>query len=234
MAHTYDINAFLSGIRKIMKYNKNAIFISQSHYLLNLIQKFEYDTIYHEHSRYYTVTALQNMFKKYNLYINSAFPVNFYGGSVLIYASTQNKISKSVNNFISIEKKYLNPKAYQNFGKKIKTKRNQLMNLLYTLKIKNLRIAGIGAPMKSTTLLNYCKIGPDILDYITEVNELKIGTYSPGMHIPIVNDEELKRSPPDFALILSWNISKTVIKKIKKEGYTGKFIIPIPNPHKNK
>ena len=92
-------------------------------------------------------------------------------------------------------------------------------------------IAGIGAPMKASTLLNYCHIGTDILDYLAEVNPLKIGKYSPGGHIPIVDEHILFSSQPDYALILSWNLSKDLITKLRKKGYRGKFIIPIPQPH---
>ncbi len=230
LAHTYDLNKFMRGIYKIMRHNKNATFISQSHYLPNLIRKFEYDTIYHEHSRYYSVTSLKNIFQKYNLYINTVFPVNFYGGSILVYSSLYKNPSRSVLKFISSEEKYSNLQIYQKFGLQVEVKRKKLISLLNKLKKQNMKIVGIGAPMKSTTLLNYCNIGTNILDYITEVNEFKIGTYSPGMHIKIVNDNNLQNNPPDAALILSWNISKTVISKLKKKGYTGKFIVPIPTP----
>ncbi len=104
-----------------------------------------------------------------------------------------------------------------------------LVSLLSEIRSRGEIVVGIGAPMKASTLLNYCRIGPRLLRYLTEVNPLKIGKYMPGVHTPVIDEDELFRSSPDYALILSWNISDEIMKKFRARGYRGKFIIPIPS-----
>jgi len=103
-----------------------------------------------------------------------------------------------------------------------------LKTLLFDLKRKGKRIVGVSAPAKGNTLLNYCKIGPETLDYLTEISPLKIGKYSPGQHIPVVHDDRLIEDQPEYALILACNFKKNIIKAVKAKGYRGKFIIPYP------
>jgi hypothetical protein len=105
-----------------------------------------------------------------------------------------------------------------------------LLDMLAKLKKEDDKIVGIGAPMQSSTLLNYCKIDGSVLDYLAEVNKLKIGTYSPGMHIPVVPESNMLEDQPDVALILSWNLADTIIKNLRNGGYKGRFIVPLPYP----
>ena len=229
LAHTNNVHSFLEGIRRLM--SRESVFISQSHYLPALIERREYDTIYHEHLRYYTLTTLRRLFEMHGFHVFDAEINDIYGGSILTYCSIKNtEPSKSVKEILSSEIKYQRLETYKEFAKLVRKNARNLFRLLLDLKDEGKQIVGIGAPMKSSTLLNYCHIGKDIIDYLTEVNPLKISKYSPGVHIPIVDESILFDSQPDYALILSWNVARDIIMELRKKGYAGKFIIPIPEP----
>ena len=143
------------------------------------------------------------------------------------------KPTKNIKYYLNLEKqkKIYSKKTLVNFAREINNQRQELNRLLFNLKLKGKKIVGLSAPAKGNTLLNYCKIGPEILDYVTEKAPLKIGKFTPGTHIPIFHDKKLLKDKPDYALILAWNFSKEIIKnnkKFKESG--GRFIIPIPKP----
>ena len=120
---------------------------------------------------------------------------------------------------------------YKNLLSKVKQQKQDLLSLLIELKKSNKKVIGVGAPAKGITLLNYCKIDSDLVEYITEKAPLKIGKYTPGTHIPVVGDEKITDDKPDYALLLSWNFSEEIMKNLRKnQNYQGKFIIPIPSP----
>jgi quercetin dioxygenase-like cupin family protein/SAM-dependent methyltransferase len=230
IAHAKDIHQFLENVKAVM--NEDGVFISQSHYLPALIEQFEWDTIYHEHLRYYTLTTLKRLFEMHGLYIFDAEINTVYGGSILVYASTRkDDCTYNVTNILTEEKKYQNLDIYIEFANQVRQNAQKLKAYLSKLKEKNKQIIGIGAPMKASTLLNYCKIGTETLHCITEVNTLKTGHFTPGTHIPIVDEDSLSVTSPDYALILSWNVSPEIMQNYRAKGYRGGFIIPIPEFH---
>jgi 2-polyprenyl-3-methyl-5-hydroxy-6-metoxy-1,4-benzoquinol methylase len=227
LAHNSDVHSFLKGVRKLMA--PGSVFVSQSHYLHALVDELEYDTVYHEHLRYYTLTTLKRLFDMHGFYVFDAEINDVYGGSILVYCSIkETAASENVAKILESETKYQCLDTYFDFAKRVRVNAKNLLQFLLDLKSRGCRIVGVGAPMKSSTLLNYCKIGTEILDYLSEVNPLKIGKYSPGVHVPIVNESVFMDSPPDYALILSWNVSNDIIAKLRRRGFKGKFIIPIP------
>lgn len=230
-AHIDDIHSLMKNIIKIL--DKNSVFVSESHYLVSLIKTNQYDTIYHEHMRYYSLISLDNLFKRYNLKIFHAKQIPTHGGSIRVYVSN-NKNIKVSNNFKKIlqsEKKYLNKKTFQIFAKKVVTSKIQLYNLLKNIKLRNKKIFGVGAPSRAATLINYVGLNEEIIDCILEIKgSHKIGKYMPGTNIPIVNEKVVFKKKPEYLLLLSWHISKSLIKNFKNKGYKGKFIIPLPYP----
>ena len=118
--------------------------------------------------------------------------------------------------------------SLKKFAENIETLRTELRELLFDLKAQGKTIVGVSAPAKGNTLLNYCKIGPETLDYLTEISPLKIGKFSPGQHIPVVHDDRLIEEQPDYALILACNFKLNIMKAVKNKGYKGKFILPYP------
>ncbi len=238
LAHVSDIHKFLDNVKASM--SKNSVFVSQSHYLPALVEKLEYDTIYHEHLRYYTLTSICELFRMHGLFVFDAEIVDVYGGSIIVYA----KIAKETHSMeerqvmaittakiFASEMKYQKLETYIEFANQTRLNAEKLKNYLNKLKAKGKHIIGVGAPMKASTLLNYCKIGTETLDYIDELNPLKIGTYTPGTHIPIIDENTMSFNSPDYALILSWNFTDTIISKWRKRGYKGGFIIPEPEFH---
>ena len=162
--------------------------------------------------------------------------VDAHGGSIRTFVKRKKAhftISKNVTRFLQKEKEAELEKieTYQNYAKRIMENRRKLIGLLTKLKLQGKRIVGYGAPAKGNTLLNYFKIGPDILDYIVEDSPLKVGLYTPGTHIPIVSSATLQKDNPDYVFILAWNFAKSIQKKLawfQKRGK--KFIIPVPRP----
>ena len=230
-AHISEVNKLVQNIKKCLK--PNGVFISESHYLLSLLETNQYDTIYHEHLRYYSITSLRNLFSKHGLEIFKVEKINTHGGSIRVYASRKkiNKIDSSVKK-LSNKEKNLEKKLFTFKNKIKKTKVNfyKILSRIYENNI-NLKIAGISAPSRSTTLINYLGLDENIIEYIFEVKgSKKIGNYVPGTKIKIIEEKIQNLKKFDYLIIFSWHIKKDLIKILKKKGYKGKFIIPLPEP----
>ncbi len=232
IAHTGNIGKFLDKVAHLLKDNIDAPFISQSHYMPNVIDRGEFDTIYHEHQRFYTITSMQNLFNKHHLYIYDCEQNEFYGGSIIAYASYEPKQpTERLNATLEAERKYADFATYEGFKEKVEGIKSQLVSMLKDEKARGRHIVGIGAPMKSATLLNYCNIDGSLVDYLTETNKMKAGKYSPGVHLYVDEDERLlatKNTENIDALILSWNMAEVIIKNLREKGFKGKIVIPIP------
>ena len=230
-AHIDNINKIVRSILKTLK--NDGIFISESHYLLPLIQTVQYDTIYHEHLRYYSLESLNYLFKKHNLEIIDTKEIPTHGGSIRVFAARKGvyKVSNNVKKQLQKEKKYLNKKSFVNFKKKVVASKINLFNIIKRIKDKNKKIFGVGAPSRASTLINYLGLDQDIIDCVLEINgSYKIGNYIPGTKIPILNENILLKEKPDFLILFSWHIKNELKKNLKKKGFRGKFIIPLPIP----
>ena len=230
-AHIENVSELMKNILKILQ--KDGVFISESHYLVSLIKTNQYDTIYHEHLRYYSLSSLKYLFDKYGLKIIHAKKINTHGGSIRVYAtrSRKFKINKNVKKILSLEKKYLNWKTFNNFRKNVVKSKINLYSILKKIKNKNKKICGIGAPARASTLINYIGLDENIIDYVLEIEgSKKIGNYIPGTKIPILSEKKLFIDQPDFAILFSWHIAFELKTKLRKRGFKGKFIIPLPTP----
>jgi len=230
-AHIENVNMLMKNILNILK--EDGVFISESHYLVSLIKTNQYDTIYHEHLRYYSLLSLKYLFQKYGLEIIHAKKINTHGGSIRVYASRKNKfkINTSVKKILNFEKKFINWKTFHNFKKNVVSSKLKLYSILKQLKDKGNKIYGIGAPSRASTLINYVGLDENIIDCVLEIEgSYKIGNYIPGKKIPILSEKKLYKDPPDFVVLFSWHISKELKFNLKKKGYKGKFIIPLPYP----
>ena len=227
-AHIENVNAVIKEIKKLM--TKKSIFVSESHYLLPLIKELQYDTVYHEHMRYYSIKSLNFLFKKHNLQIFDAKIIPTHGGSIRVYVSNKNeyKTTPAVKKILDGEKKYLN---FKNFDTRVLDSKVYLLKILNNLRKKNKSIAGISAPSRATTLINYTGIDSDLVECIFEINgSKKIGNYVPGTNIPIIEEKSNLLKKFDYLVIFSWHIKKEIIKNLKRKGFKGKFILPLPNP----
>ena len=233
LGHIDNLHEFLVGILEVLK--DDGVFVFEVPHALNLIQKLEFDTIYHEHISYFSIIPLLRWLKNYNLEIYDVEKKNVHGGTIRVYVSKKGnfKIKKSVEKIKIIEKKYGMSKirTYKIFTKKVESLRKDLLKKINELK-KNNRLFGYGAPAKGNVLLNYCKIDNNILDFITDTTKIKQGKYTPGSKIKITSPKIIsKKGTRCVALLLAWNYKLAIIKKERnflKRG--GKFLIPIPKP----
>ena len=233
-----NVFAHIDNINEILKYiirtlTDDGIFISESHYLLPLIKELQYDTVYHEHMRYYSVQSLNYLFKKNNLEIIDVKEIPTHGGSIRVYAAKKGRyqISKNVKKQLNKEKRFLNYKNFKEFKYQVAMSKVKLYSLINNIKRSKKSIYGVGAPSRATTLINYVGLDQDLIDCVLEVDgSYKIGNYIPGTKIPILNEKILIKEKPDYLMLFSWHISKELKKNLRNKGFKGKFIIPLPNP----
>lgn len=230
--HVDDLKEFMKCVKILLK--EKGIFIFEVPYLVDLIQKLEFDTVYHEHLSYFSLIPLMKLMNEFNLEIFDVKKQKVHGGTIRVFVSGKNNFKETTNfkKMIEFEKEFgINKiEIYHEFSKNVKELKNQLQTELSKLKKEGKMIFGYGAPAKGNVLLNYCKIGKEILDYIIDTTPLKQGLYTPGMHIPVkANDNDLENASKQIALLLAWNYKEAIIKKEKEfleKG--GKFLIPIP------
>ena len=230
-AHIDNINEVLDSIYKLLK--DDGIFISESHYLQTLVEQNQYDTIYHEHLRYYSLSSLEYLFNKHGMEIIKAKKINTHGGSIRVYATKKGKykIDNAFKELINIEKKELYSEGLFNFKNRVIESKLKLYSLLNEINSQGFNIYGISAPSRATTLVNYLGIRKDIIDCILEIDgSQKINHFLPGTDIPIYNEKKLFIDQPKFAFILSWHIAEEIMNNLRKNGFKGKFIIPLPEP----
>ena len=228
LAHTGEVNEFLDEATQLM--GPDTVFVSQSHWLAALTRNFEFDTIYHEHLRYYTLTSLMNLLQRHGLMVEDAEIVEFYGGSILAFArkSGSDEPSENMKSILAEEAQADVVQSLREMNKVLLTNRAELMNLLVDLHTSGKSVVGVGAPMKASTLLNFYGVTSDLVEYLCEVNHLKVGTVVPGVRIPVVHEDRMFEEEPDYALMLSWNMADFLIPKLRTRGYKGKFIMPVP------
>ena len=233
-AHVDKLNSFMKSI-KILLDPKNGVFVTESHYAVDIIDDLQYDSIYHEHLRFYLVKPLVHLMEKHGFKIIDAIRIPNYGGSIRISATLNRNIkpNKNVEKLIDFEKRkgFYKKTKYKKFSKDVIKSRNRLRKILQNIKRKGENIVGIGCPGRCITLLSYCKIDGNTLDYIAEQNSsLKLNLYTPNTHIPVLDEENFFENQPEYALILSWHYGKSIMKNLRRKGYRGKFIVPLPFP----
>lgn len=234
-AHIDDYDSFLEGLNIILE--DDGAMIWEFPYLVDTINKLEFDTMYHEHLSYFSLKPLITLFKRFDMELFDVKRNPIHGGSIRIFVKKSVgrwEINRAmINELLSLEKSMGldSLDTYLEFAEKVKKVKDDFVNLLKNLKSEGKRIVGNGAPAKGNALLNDCSIGPEMIDYLAEINPLKQGLYTPGMRIPVVSLEKLHQDNPEYMLILPWNIKDDIIKQeqeFKRRG--GKFIIPIPSP----
>lgn len=232
-AHVDNLHQLMNDIDIALK--DDGVFIFEAPYLVNLLKDIEYDTIYHEHLSYLSVKPLIVFLKQFSMEIFNIEQVDIHGGSFRVYIGKtgRHKVSDVVSRMIKEEERIrlYSHEVLLDFAQKVAQNRRELIWLLQTLRQKGHRIAGVSAPAKGMTLLNYCRIGNEILDFVTEKSDLKIGRYTPGTHIAVKPDSYLFEKKPEYVLLLAWNFADEIILNLaefRKHG--GKFIIPIPMP----
>lgn len=232
-AHIDDLHEVMEASKKILK--EDGVFIFESPYFKHLVNNLEYDTIYHEHLSYLSISPLVPFFDKFGMEVFCVEESEIHGGSIRVYVGKKGlrKVDPVVNEILLEEKatKLNSEELLDKFAKRVYKNRNDLMLLIKNILADGKKIAVVSTPAKGMTLLNYCGITNRHIVFATEKARLKIGRFTPGGHIPIVSDSELIEKQPDYALLLAWNFSKEIMENLKEYKHKGgKFIIPIPEP----
>lgn len=231
LAHVPDIKDFVGGLSVLLK--ENGTITMEFPHLLNLINLNQFDTIYQEHFSYLSLLFVQKLFNSFNLDIYDVEELNTHGGSLRIYACHKG-VYDITQRVFEIHKKEENNglykiETYQKYNEKVKETKRNLLTYLIEIKKSGKSIIGYGAPAKGNTLLNYCGIGKDFLDYTVDMSPHKQGMYLPGTHIPIKSPELIKETKPDYILILPWNLKDEITEQLAFVKEWGcKFIVPIP------
>ncbi len=231
MAHVADINGFVGGIATILK--PGGVLVTESPYVRDLVENCEFDTIYHEHLAYYSLTALSNLFRRHGLYLNDVEKLPIHGGSLRSYVEKHPDPSPQLQAMLAEEQRLGIDRIdyYANFAQRVQQVRADLRQMLSDLKSQGRRIAAYGASAKGSTLLSYLDIGPDVIEFVADRNVYKQGKYMAGLHHPIVSPDVIAERKPDYLLLLVWNFADEVLRQ--QQAYRdagGRFIIPIPAP----
>jgi SAM-dependent methyltransferase len=232
-AHIGDIHSVVKGIVHLLA--PKGVFISESHYLLSLVETLQYDTIYHEHLRHYSLRSLMYLLGKHGLEVFHVERIPTHGGSIRVYSARKGAqpIRSSVKDLLHEEDStgLTDGSSLKSFSKRVVQSKMDLYALLAPLKRSGARIYGIGAPSRASTLINYIGLDDGILDAVMEINTShKLNKYMPGTRIPVLDEALLFQNQPEYALLLSWHITNELVANLKKNGYRGKFITPLPEP----
>jgi 2-polyprenyl-3-methyl-5-hydroxy-6-metoxy-1,4-benzoquinol methylase len=233
LAHVPDLNDFIAGMKILLK--PSGIITMEFPHVLKLIQGNQFDTIYHEHFSYFSFLTIEKIFAAHGLTLFDVEELPTHGGSLRIYAKPQGTATPATSDCVAaLKAKEIafgldKLETYTQFGEQVKNTKRKLLSFMLNAKSEGKSIVGYGAPAKGNTLLNYCGIGRDFIDYTVDLNPYKQNMSLPGTHIPIFAPEKMRETQPDYVLILPWNLKEEIMEQMAFIGeWGGKFVIPVP------
>jgi 2-polyprenyl-3-methyl-5-hydroxy-6-metoxy-1,4-benzoquinol methylase len=231
-AHVNQLSTLLQGIGDLVE--DGGYFVSESHYMLSILDTLQYDSIYHEHLRYYLLRPLERLFAAHGFTLVDAERIPNYGGSIRAYArkGSGHTVAARLRELAAEEAKAAayEDGTYERFAERIRKSQRELRSLMVKLHDEGKRVVGVGCPGRSITLLAYCGITPDLMPYIAEqATSLKLGLYTPSTHIPIVDEAVMFEEQPDYALMLSWHYAQPIMRSLRHKGLRSKIIVPLPD-----
>ena len=231
LAHVADTNGLVEAMRIALK--DDGVVVVEAPYLRDMVERCEFDTIYHEHLCYFSATAVDRLFRRHRLFLNDIKRLPIHGGSLRLYFGLAEDVRPSVKEILAEEHRLgLDRYAYfEDFASRVQEVRRCMQELLSRLKAEGKRIAAYGAAAKGAVMLNYIGVGAETIDFVVDRNVHKQGKYMPGVHIPICDPSRLMQAKPDYAILLPWNFKDEILSQqaaYRRQG--GRFIIPIPTP----
>lgn len=231
-AHMATIREVVNGVENLLK--DNGVFIIENHYLLDVIQGGQFDTIYHEHLRTYSLKSLIKLFSYYNFTVIDVERKDRYGGNIRIHVKKGrlHPVSQNIANLLKLEEEsgLYKLETYEKFAERVKKAKKEFLNFLVESEKEGKYVVANSCPGRSVTLLNYYGVDTDWIPYIAEQQaSLKLGMYLPGKHIPVVNNEILIREQPDYVILLAWHYAEPIMKLLKARGLKSNFVIPLPD-----
>lgn len=229
-AHMASLGDFIEGLETLVAHD--GFFVLENHYLGAVMERLQFDTIYHEHLRTYSLTSLLRLFSYYDFTVVDAVKVSRYGGNIRVYAARgkQRPVSPRVQQLVEEEKAWAaNAEYYADFRRQSISLKNQLLSLALECAHSGSLLVGNSCPGRCSTLLNFAGIGPDLMPYLAEQpTSLKLGKYLPGMHIPIVNNQRLLEEQPARVLLLAWHYAQPIAEQLRARGLRSQFYTPMP------
>ena len=228
--HMADLTGVMRGVKTLLA--KKGVFATDSQYWLDTMEKLHYDNIFHQHLRYYSIKPLIHLHRQYGMDVFDVERSDVYGGSIRVFAchAGDYPITDRVTDLLALEeeKKLYEERTYQQFAQSVSKKRKKLFDEVYRRVANGQKVVGIGAPAKATVVCNYCRLGPEFIEYLTEVNPLRVGHYLPGLHIPIRDEADMftDERPADAGVLFAWNYYDEVVPKLKRCGFKGVILLP--------
>jgi SAM-dependent methyltransferase len=231
VAHVPDLNGLFAGFEAVLK--PGGLLVIEVPHVLEMVERLEFDTIYHEHVFYFSLSALQPVFERHGLHIVEVERLPVHGGSLRIFGARENEPSAAVARLLEQEKSagVNGPGFYTDFNARVNDLGTRLVELLDRLRRDGDRIAAYGASAKGSTLLNYFGIGRETIEFVADRSTVKHGLYTPGTHLPILPPDALRERMPDSVLLLTWNFADEILeqqREYRERG--GRFILPVPEP----